>query len=950
MTERRNGTRQYQYTKRRSGSERRGFIATPRESYDYIQEQQERSQRDRQTSLNRILRRYATRESPQTPELGNKDLPVFKHKNEILEKVEKNKAVAIGGPTGSGKSTQIPQYLYEAGFDKTYVLVPRRVIANGLYERLSEELTSQIGDEAEDVVGIIHGERVEHDGDSNKIIVMTPQTFCKMESHIRQEHGNDNVAVLIDEIHEANLNSEIAVGIAGSSVKEHDSWRLLALSATHDLKALTGPFNRVNSSNVLPEVNIDGRPHKLEVKQAPGRTAMDVYVEVGEDHEVAIIFTSGKNEIDAVIEKTKQGLDDHKKKSSNNVVFRKLHGELTETELAQINDPIPPDARLVVVSSPAGNSGITIPGATLVITDGTVNRKELDDEYAPGLIRRQASQAEITQQMGRAGRDVDGGVAYLVDPVVYRKDFIEDDSKNALRFMPIEKRKNHAPADIYSTQLGRTALEVFGINRSLGQINEFLPHSVEDSDISQAEELLERMGAINNDSITSIGKEMDQYALSPELSRGLVEAHRRGRPAMQLARIALISAAIEMGGLQDFSRNSNGEWKKLISNDVSDDYSAQLELFSQVGATKYGKDSTWMRMNDLHVKRVVEARKLTGKVLKSLGMDVDNIVLSPMVPDEREQIFRDMTSGMIDSVYARTGKNRQKQPLFSNIHGGPDATHRVISRRSSMDNKHELVAAMPRYYIDKNGQTQHIIELGFPVKSEEVAEFATENNALGVRMLKPMLQGDMVVDMEQPMFGSIEVGGPRVRTAAGDVVSLPSQELIFKELVNNPGKQQRALREIARQLEEYKKRLPGDELQKYIRKDHPPIITNESVDTMLREYASQSRSLSVIESMIRERIYTDRIGIGRYLVQTAIETIRDRTPDELTVDGFDHPLRIHYREGASPYTTSVRPRQYRRFNGPIYLPDGREVLVQIEKDGGRGVRQVSAAELMTDNA
>lgn len=932
----------HQFRGRRTGTERRGTIATPLDRY--IGLAQEQSTRDRRRLLEKIRLRHEEAKQLEGG-IGNKTLPVFNHKSEIIETIEQHKAVIIGGETGSGKSTQIPQYLYEAGYDKTFVLVPRRVIANGLYDRLNEELSEQLGDVGNDVVGVIHGERVEYDEERNKIVVMTPQTFSKMEAELRRRYADNKIAIITDEIHEANLNSEIAAGIAGSTVSELDNWRLIASSATHDLETLKRPFSKINNG-VVPSIQIEGRPFTYEVREEPHLSSMDLYAEVGDDYEKTIIFTSGKKEIDFIIEKTRQSLERKKRGSASKVIFRKLHGELTEVELAQINDPIPEDCRLVIVSSPAGNSGITIPGTQLVITDGTVNRAELDHEGTPGLVRHQASIAEITQQMGRAGRDVVGGVAYLTKPVDYRDyDSGKNPSESTLCFESILSREKHAPADIYSTRLGRTALEVAGIGRRMGDINSFLPHAVTPSAISQAEELLVRIGALNGEvEITPIGMDMNRFALSPELSRGVVEVKRQGRPQQQLARIALMAAAIEVGGLQDYTDKNKTNWKQLLSVDIDNDYSAQLELFNQVGITEEGRDIQWMREHDLHPKRIQQARKLAGKILGSLKMDPNNITLNPISYSEQQELFRDATAGMIDFIHEPAGKSRQHEILYRNIHGHQNSTRRKISNRSMLSGDHKFVAGFPRWFINKRDQYEHIIELNFPVNAADVAEFAELNNVLGSRLLAPALRDDRVVEMEQPSFGSIDVGEPRVRVAA-ERIPAESQKLLLKLLNDNPGREQRSLIDIAKTLDHYKRRLPEGEFETYLRKGHPDIITHNYIQDLLQGYVQQYRSKGEIEEQIRLHIYKERIGIDEYLEQDAINEINRRSPNELSVPGFSLPLLINYSDNADPYISSIRPADHKRLKGPIYLKDGREVLIQVSKPD-RGVYRVSAVALM----
>lgn len=609
MAERRNGA--FPFGKNKHGTNQRGVVAVPRgpRNLDYLR--QSREDKSKLVEAHRLKHEAASRKEAG---YGNKNLPVYKHKQEIISLIDSYKAVILGGPTGSGKSTQVPQYLLEAGYEKIYMLVPRRIIADGLYDRLIDELSEHLGeDEARKVVGVAHGERSEHSDDS-RIVVMTPNTFARMEAEIRVQHGTDKVAIISDEIHEANIYTEVATGIAAQAVDELDNWRLIASSATHNENALKPSFSEINKGFV-PTVNIEGRPFNVDTYEAPNESPMQVYARMGEEHLKSMIFTSGKNEIDHIIEETKKTLEMNEPGSSEKVLFRKLHGELNDIELSHINDSIPDGYRLVIVSSPAGMSGITIPGVTFVVTDGSINRSELDDDNVSGLTRRYLSRAEITQQAGRAGRDVAGGVAVLASPTAVNEDRIKARGNEVefeqMPFLSYNARDEFGPAEIYNSNLSQVVLTVASVDRNFSQINEYLPHQVASSEIIKAEETLARLGALDDeDRITELGRTMSEFQVRPELSRGVAEAKTQHRTLQQLTRIAYIAAALETGGVQDFSKDSTDEWKQLLRPTTNDDVIAQLDLVTTQTPHELVAYTEFLTDHDLSYKRMVRSKKL----------------------------------------------------------------------------------------------------------------------------------------------------------------------------------------------------------------------------------------------------------------------------------------------------------------------------------------------------
>jgi HrpA-like RNA helicase len=947
MSERFNGN--VPYTRRTHGSERRGFRPVPALNFALRQEQ---SQQDKARVL-ALIHEQHERITEEELGIGNRDLPAFNHKIELVANIEAHKAVIVGGETGSGKSTQLPQYLYEAGYDMTIMLVPRRVIADGLGDRIREELAGQIeGIDANETVGIIHGERVERH-ENNKIMVMTPNTFIKMEKDLRELYGGKKLAIVADEIHEANLFTEIAVGVAALSVQEHEDWRLVAASATHNAETLQKPFQKLNAGYV-PSVEIKGRPFNVELREEPELNPMQAYARDGTEHEKAMIFTSGKKEIKYIIEETQRELEAREKGSSKNVIFRILHGELTEAELSHINDPIPEGYRLVIVSSPAGMSGITIPGVTYVATDGTINRSELDDDRAGGLRRRHLSKAGIIQQIGRAGRDVPGGIGVLCAPVVAkrlntkkskRKD---DDTLREMQYIPFVDREEHEPPEIYSTNLSRIVLSAAALGYRFAEINEFIPHPVQQLDIINAEEALIRIGALDDEGIvTELGKVMDKFPVTPELARGLYEASRRGKSLQHMARAAFIAAAVDVGGLQDHTASESAvkARKQIIRSTTADDFIAQLDLMTKLyeRTTEEWTGYEFVERHGLHPKRVERVRKTTRKILGVMGMHPQNIIVTPPLPDEEKQLRDDFTSGFIDFVYEDVGNApRSRKAVYRNIHGDSSSPKRTISDRSIGNiPRRQLVAGIPRWYekgTRKDGTPikHDIIDHVFMVDSNVVGNYAIKNGLVQGIWKGSRMMGDQVSDFEQGTFGSILVGTPIKRTPT-EAISAQAQEVLVDYVVKHQGRVQRGLRDLADALEGYRARTPAYILDGLRMPDAPRDITQNGITEMIKAAARRTDTAHGIEDTLAKYLYKSNITLGKYYDAESLQKLNELSPQELFIAG--EAFQIQY-ENTQPYITNVTKEQLMKLRYPIYLADGREILCQIRLPEG-GTERIS---------
>lgn len=948
MAERVNG--KGPFTRRTHGSERRGVFPVPQLGYV---DRQEQSKRDKSRLIDLMRQRNDERHALlEQSDLGNKALPAYQHKQEILTNIEAYKAVILGGETGSGKSTQLPQYLYEAGYDLTVVMVPRRVIADGLGERIREEMAEQIElFQPFEMVGIVHGERVERH-DNNKIIVVTPATFNLMEPDLRRRYGDKKVAIIADEIHESNLFTEIATGIAATTVRDLNNWRLIAASATHNAGPLQASFQALNLEGYVPEIHIKGRPYNVEMRSAPVKTPMEVYVDQYIEHEKTMIFTSGKREIDHIIEETALALEADQAGSSKTIVFRKLHGDLTEYELSHINDPLPEGHHLVIVSSPAGMSGITIPGVTLVITDGTINRQELDDDGVPGLTRHYLSKAEIIQQIGRAGRDVDGGIGIIAKPTTIIDDILRSRGKMVavpqMEFVPFEERIEHAPPEIYSSNLSSVVLAVSAVNKRFSDINQYIPHPVKASAIIAAEESLYRLGALDDaDKITTTGAAMNGLPVSPELSRGIYEVVRHDRSALQLARAAFIAASVDVGGLQDFSDSRVSEWRKLIRPTTSDDFMAQLDMMLAVNDYEKTEQPLYQFAHDftLHQKRIDQAKKVAAKIMNRYGMHLDNFIVTAPLPDEEAKLRHYFTAGMIDQVHQASGSS-YKKTLYRNIHGNDESTQRSISDRSvSQPKADQLVAGFSRWFTKRNKQNETIrhdvLEMTLHVDPVVVGTYALASKLLVGRLVSPRIEGDRIVEREQMTFGTIDVGEP-VTTVWREQIPSSSQQLLVEQSLRAPGEAQKALRDIADEIELYKQRIPADILKEFMAAHAPADMTKQRIQELIVSYARFTRSLSEIDHKLAQYVYSKNISINRYFDNDARIELRRRSPDTIKVAGST--IRLLYDEG-QPYITTahISLERFTSTNG-LFLEDGREVLVQIAKPGG-GTMRVPAGQL-----
>ena len=942
MAERFSGNVPYPQRGKTHGSSRRGLVA--HESRSVLEAQRAQSLLDKQKQIDRFKQRREQQLllEPRKIDLGNQELAAYKKKQEFQDSVRNNKVTILTGQTGTGKSTQGVQFLIESGYDHVFAIVPRKIIADNLGDRIREELGDHFGEAANNMIDIIHSERSER-SEGSVATVLTAQTLMRMEKDIRVQYAGKNIVFFNDEVHELDLHTEMAVATSAIYVNENEGSRMVLASATMDESFVQATYQELNDEKVVPIVKIPGRPHSMVTFERPELSAMEAYLEYSNDTEKMMTFTRGDKQLDHYIKETTKLLEEREKGSSSNIEFRKLIGTMTSTARAHVfTDEVPEGSQLSIASSPAGMSGITNPGNKGVITDGVVNRKELDKYGVEGLRSQHASKAELTQMFGRAGRDVEGGFGVLVKPITVGDDLMRDRGLEVeepeLEFKPFDERNEYPPAQIYSSNLSRVALEAAGLGKRLTDLNPFFQHKVELADILNAETNLAHLGALDDaHKITELGMAMDAFPLSPELSRGLVEATQSGRTLLHMGRAVLIAAAIDGGGLQDFTKKDTRGWDRLVRSTSKDDFITQLDIMTALRNEESLEKAA--DEYDLQPNKLEQVSKTARKIFKLLKIKPDNIIFSAPKPEEEELLRDDFTSGMIDLVYEKSGKRRKVQQ-YVHLLGNEGSTPREISDRSvAGEEDHDYIAGFPRWYYTRNRQGEQlnqIIDRTLIVKPEVIARYAAKvPGMLKAKALAPRLDGGRVVEQEQLGFGSIVVGEPVPSTH--DLIPEASRKLLEDRVLQKPGIAQQALREIAAELDWFEKTIPKVELDTLKNTNAPALITDESIKQLIQEMTALTRDMHAVDDLLVSHIYSENISIQKYYDQEVLDDLRTRSPKTVAIGKT--VVDVHYDNG-QPYITKVSATQKQAPHSDFYLPDGREILIQRPKQGG-GTERIS---------
>lgn len=499
----------------------------------------------------------------------------------------------IKAPTGSGKSTQVPKFVLDAGVlgpdQRAYVLQPRRIAARMLAQRVANERGVRLGGEV--------GYQVRFDNVSSKetrLMYVTEGVFLRLliEDPDLKKVG----CLIIDEFHERHIDGDLCLAWARALQKaRRPDLKIIVMSAT----LVPGPLVEFLQPSKLFESQ--GRTFPVEVRyQAPGRSKIgeveavwdqatraceDLIREPGFDGDI-LVFMPGGHEI----RKTITALSG--RSFTRNMRVLPLHGELSPQEQDAAVTPGP--QRRIIVSTNVAETSLTIEGVRSVVDAGLARMAGYDARRGINTLTVQRiSRASAEQRTGRAGR---------LGPGI------------AVRLWPEREHLHRAECEapeIHRLELSETVLATrVAAERAKLDIVWFEPPAP--AALARAERLLHDLGAVDHENhITPLGIKMSAFPLEPRFARMLLAAAGQG-----CLEDAAVCAAIAQGreiliATQKQSHRGNEDfWEK---DDISE-FQAQLRAFYKANDLRFDPGSC--RPLGIHGMAAREAAKAADQFLR----------------------------------------------------------------------------------------------------------------------------------------------------------------------------------------------------------------------------------------------------------------------------------------------------------------------------------------------
>ncbi|KAF9927073.1 Cyclin-dependent kinase catalytic subunit, partial [Modicella reniformis] len=470
-----------------------------------IEQQQETKEREAEELMERITE---LERKEMSLKQVRESLPIYKYREVLLDAIKEHQVLIIVGETGSGKTTQLPQYLFEAGYTKGGKKIgctqPRRVAAMSVSARVAEEMGVKLGYE----VG--YSIRFE-DCTSEKTVVKYMTDGMLLREFMSEPDLEGYSCLIIDEAHERTLHTDILLGLVKDIARVRTDLRLLISSATMDAEKFSVYFDDA------PILYVPGRPFPVEVHYtsqpeanylaAAITTVMQIHISQGPGD--VLVFLTGQDEIDTAAENLQQTCRVLGERIQELIVCP-IYSSLPSEMQGKIFEPTPEGSRKVVLATNIAETSITIDGVKFVIDPGFSKMLSYNPKTGmESLVVTPCSRASANQRKGRAGRVGPGKCFRLYTQWAYHNELEENT-------VPEIQRIN-----LTSVVL---TLKSLGINDILGF--EFMDPPPAET-LMRALEQLYALGALNDKGeLTKLGRRMAEFPGDPMMAKTLIMAEK----------------------------------------------------------------------------------------------------------------------------------------------------------------------------------------------------------------------------------------------------------------------------------------------------------------------------------------------------------------------------------------------------------------------------------------
>ena len=574
----------------------------------------------------------------------NKNLPISSCEQSIVNELRNNDVLVIVGETASGKTTQIPQFIYNGGIlaegKSIAITQPRRVATISLGRRVASEMGVKVGQEV--------GYCVRFEDKTSK---QTRIKFLTDGMLLREAISKKNLkkygVIIIDEAHERTVHTDVLFGILKKIQAQRckTPLKIIIMSATLNADHFSKFFN---SAKVL---YIQGRQYPIKTFYCKAEqkdyvhaslvTALQIHQESPPEGDI-LVFLTGQQEIEhgqKLLTECNACLPALVPK----IALFCLFGALPTAQQVGVFAKAPPGHRKIILSTNIAETSLTIRGVKYVVDSGKVKQKTFDSKI--GLERLQVcpiSKAQARQRQGRSGREGPGFCYRILSEADY----------DALREVEIP--------EIQRCKLSTVLLSL--LNLGVSDVFEFQwidkpPEQTITSAVSELK-VLDAVTGVKHLELTPLGKSMASFPLSPQYSKLIIKSRDLSCSTEMVTLVALLSVDSVFYNPHNKS-DITAAVRKKFHNSASD-HVTLIRVYKSAQENNFSPD--WCQRHYLNVRALQTAsnvRKQLKQICKKIGV--------PLITNKKweENVCKSLLFGLFENVAVRQ----------------PDATYVCLSNR-----------------------------------------------------------------------------------------------------------------------------------------------------------------------------------------------------------------------------------------------------------------------------
>ncbi|OQR87563.1 ATP-dependent RNA helicase DHX8 [Achlya hypogyna] len=572
-------------------------------------------------------------------------LPVFKLKGQLMQAIRDNQILVVIGETGSGKTTQMTQYMAEMGLTSRGMIgctQPRRVAASSVAKRVAEEFGCALGQE----VG--YAVRFE-DVTSSETVIKYMTEGMLMREYLADATLSRYSAIILDEAHERTINTDVLFGLLKALVKKRPELKIIVTSATLDAEKFSHYFYD------CPIFTIPGRTFPVEIlyTKEPEADYLDaalitvMQIHLSEPEGDILVFLTGQEEIDTACEVLYQRIKSLGALAPELIILP-VYGALPSEMQTRIFEPAPKGSRKCVVATNIAEASLTIDGVYYVVDPGFQKEKAFNAKIGmDSLIVVPCSQASARQRAGRAGRTGPGKCYRLYTEAAYKNEMLPT-----------------AIPEIQRTNLGTVVLQLkaMGINDLMGFA--FLDPPPVPALVAAMENLY-ALGALDDEGLlTRLGKKMSEFPVEPKDAKVLLTSVVLGCADEVLTIISML--AVENVFFRPKEKQAQADAKKAKFNQPEGD---QLTLLAVYEAWKHAKFANpWCFENFIQARAIRRAQDVRKQLLATLDRFKMDVVSAG-------KNYNKIRRAIVSGYFANAAKKDPQEGYRTMVEGQPVYIH-----------------------------------------------------------------------------------------------------------------------------------------------------------------------------------------------------------------------------------------------------------------------------------